>query len=131
MHEEIDRVLADHGGELTYESLSEMKYLTSCFDETLRKYSTLPILSRNCVKDYKIPGTDLIIEKGVEVHIPLFALHRDEQYYEEPHKFLPERFNEANSAGKNNVNRPYLPFGEGIINKNILLIYNETESNLA
>lgn len=60
-----------------------------------------------------------MIEKGVQIFIPAMPLHYDEAYYEEPHKFMPERFNEVNSAGKNIVNRPYLPFGEGIIN-----IYN-------
>ncbi|XP_031625071.1 cytochrome P450 6j1-like [Contarinia nasturtii] len=90
-----------------------MKYLESCIDETLRKYPVVPLLTRECVKDYKLPGTDKIIEKGTEILIPAFALQRDEKYYEEPDKFIPERFNEQNSIGKNLTNRPYLPFGEG------------------
>lgn len=65
------------------------------------------------MKDYKIPGTDNIIEKGVQVFIPVMPLHMDEKYYEEPEKFNPDRFNEINSAGKNIANRPYLPFGDG------------------
>lgn len=83
------------------------------FTETLRKYAVVPVLHRNCVKDYKITGTNKIIEKGVQIFIPAFPLQRDEQYYPEPEKFKPERFNEDNPAGKNLSNRPYLPFGEG------------------
>lgn len=83
------------------------------FTETLRKYAVVPVLHRNCVKDYKIAGTNKIIEKGVQIFIPAFPLQRDEQYYPEPEKFKPERFNEDNPAGKNLSNRPYLPFGEG------------------
>lgn len=32
VHEEIDRVLAQHDGELTYDSLSDLKYLECCID---------------------------------------------------------------------------------------------------
>lgn len=32
VHEEIDEVLANHNGKITYESASEMKYLESCID---------------------------------------------------------------------------------------------------
>lgn len=81
--------------------------------ETLRKYPIVPFLNRTCVRDYKINSTGQIIEKGVEVIIPVFAMHRDERYYPNPLKFDPERFNEVNSAGRNQVNRPYLPFGDG------------------
>ncbi|XP_031638904.1 probable cytochrome P450 6d5 [Contarinia nasturtii] len=113
VHEEIDRVLAQHGGKVTYDSVTEMKYLENCIDETLRKFIVAVMLTRTCVKTYKIPGTDKIIEKGVEVMLPIFSLHRDEKYYENPNKFDPDRFNEENSAGKNYLNRPYYPFGDG------------------
>lgn len=90
--------------------------LFNLYIETLRLYPTLPILSRTCVKDYKIPGTNKVIEKGVEVFIPAFSLQRDEKYYKNPKKFDPERFNEENSAGKNIVDRPYIPFGNDLRN---------------
>lgn len=83
------------------------------FVETLRKYPVLPNLGRQCVNEYKIPGTTQIIEKGAQVFIPVCALHYDERYYPEPNKFDPNRFNDDNSAGKNQINRPYYPFGDG------------------
>ncbi|XP_055296745.1 uncharacterized protein LOC129565659 [Sitodiplosis mosellana] len=113
VHEEIDIVLNQHNGQITYVSISDMKYLEACIDETLRKYPVVPLLQRECVKDYPIPGTDKVIEKGVEIFIPAFAIQHDQKYYENPEKFDPERFNEENSAGKNIVNRPYIPFGVG------------------
>lgn len=71
------------------------------------------MLNRTCVKEYEIPGTDKVIEKGVEVFIPVLGLQRDGKYYDEPDVFNPERLNEETAAGKNLVNRPYLPFGDG------------------
>lgn len=32
VHEEIDRVLAEHDGELTYDSINDLKYLECCID---------------------------------------------------------------------------------------------------
>lgn len=136
VHQEIDDVLKRHGGKITYESISEMKYLEACIDgelnslssscsfhwllfsviislshvnlETLRKYPVLPLLNRTCVKDYKIPGTDKIIEKGVEIFLPIYGLQNDATYYEQPEKFKPERFIDESVAKK-----PYYPFGDG------------------
>lgn len=88
------------------------------FTETLRKYA-VSMLTRTCMNDYKIPGTNKIIEKGVEVMIPIFSIHRDELYFERPHEFDPDRFNEENSVGKNHLNRPYYPFGKYFISCNI------------
>lgn len=81
--------------------------------ETLRKYPVLSVLTRGCVKDYQIPGTNITIEKGVELFIPALGLHRDEKYYDEPLKFDPDRFSDESSAGTNQVTRPYYPFGDG------------------
>lgn len=63
--------------------------------------------------DYEIPGTNILIEKGTEVYIPLLALQMDEQYYDNPCQFDPDRFNGVNFAGNDQINRPYMPFGDG------------------
>lgn len=81
--------------------------------EILRKYPPGSIIIRQCTKEYSIPGTDVTLEKGVGVFIPVYALHNDEKYFSEPEKFIPERFSEENSRGKTFAERPYLPFGDG------------------
>ena len=65
------------------------------------------------MKDYKIPGTDVTIEKETSVIIPTFALHKDEKFYPDPERFDPTRFYSENKAGKSIIDMPYLPFGDG------------------
>jgi cytochrome P450 family 6 len=74
-------------------------------------YPSLPNLIRVCTKPYTIPGTNVLIEKGTPVIIPIYAIHRDPLYYSDPDRFDPERFTDYNKE-----KRPpytYLPFGEG------------------
>lgn len=78
------------------------------FSETLRMYPPLSTLNRVCVKDYKIPETNVIIEKDTSVLVTLLGLHFDEKYFPEPFAFRPERFKEKFHAPFS-----YLPFGEG------------------
>lgn len=79
--------------------------------ETMRKYPPLPLLNRICVKDYKLPDSDLFVEKGTRLVVPVLGLHHDPDYFPEPATFNPDRFNEAN---KNRIPTcAYIPFGEG------------------
>lgn len=50
---------------------------------------------------------------GMDIAIPVFSIQRDSRFYPEPEKFMPERFDEENSNGKTQANRPYMPFGDG------------------
>lgn len=108
---EINSVLAKYGGNVTYEAINEMKYMQQVIDETLRMYPPVPILTRVCENDYKIPGENVILEKGTKVLISVYGIHYDEEYYPNPTKFDPERFGEENKKRRH----PYahLPFGEG------------------
>lgn len=68
-------------------------------------------MTRQCVKQYKIPDQDINIEKGIKVVIPILGIHHDEEYFPDPEKFDPDRFNEENS--KNRHPYAHIPFGEG------------------
>lgn len=81
------------------------------FSESLRKYPPAPIYLRKCTDNYKIPGTNVIIEKGLSVLIPAVALHRDPEYFPDPLTFDPERFNEKNKHKIKDFT--YIPFGDG------------------
>lgn len=48
---------------------------------------------------------------GDLLSIPVYGIHRDEQYYPNPDKFDPERFSDENKD--NIVPYTFLPFGAG------------------
>ncbi|CAH0722424.1 unnamed protein product, partial [Brenthis ino] len=111
LYNEINEAVKRAGRDvLDYNELLELKYLTACIHETLRKYPPVPYLERYCAKDYKL-NDDVTIESGVPVFINLLALQHSEKYYPEPMKWDPERF--KNVAEGNNVDYTFLPFGEG------------------
>lgn len=85
--------------------------ITSSFSETLRKYPPVLTLTRECEKDYHLPGTNLTIQRGILTLIPVYGIHHDEDYYPNPERFDPERFSEENK--KKIPPFAYMPFGEG------------------
>ncbi|XP_037292730.1 cytochrome P450 6B5 [Manduca sexta] len=110
VHEEVDSYMKRHGNKLDYSCVSELPYLLACIDETLRLYPVIGVLTREVVEDYTFP-TDLTVEKGMRVHVPVFSLHRDPEYFPDPEEYRPERFY---GEAKHNV-KPYtyMPFGDG------------------
>jgi len=61
--------------------------------------------------DYKVPGTDLVIPKGVLVSMPTYSIQRDEEYYPDPEKFDPERFSAEEKSKRHPMT--FQPFGHG------------------
>lgn len=66
---------------------------------------------RIAANDYKIPDTDLVIEKDTLTFIPVYSIHHAPSLYANPDKFDPERFTEENKQDRHPM--AYLPFGEG------------------
>lgn len=79
--------------------------------ETLRKHPVVDALLRTSNQPYDIPNTTLKIPQRTFVFIPVHALHHDPDYYPDPDRFDPERFNAENRAARHPF--VYLPFGEG------------------
>lgn len=130
---ELDEASENCGGKPTYDIIMNLKYLDMVlsgmpyifrflklhklqFLETLRKWPISIAADRICNKPYTIePITanekPLHLEKNVAIWIPIYSLHRDPQYYPDPDRFDPERFNDEN---KININPyTYMPFGVG------------------
>ncbi|KAK8766865.1 hypothetical protein V5799_006356 [Amblyomma americanum] len=68
-------------------------------------------IERTACDDYVLGDTGIKVKKGEMVVVPIYSLHHDPQYFPDPYKFDPERFNEENLA----TIQPYtyLPFGAG------------------
>ncbi|KAJ9594230.1 hypothetical protein L9F63_014390 [Diploptera punctata] len=115
LREEISQVLQKHNNQVTYEAIQEMKYMDMVVNETLRKYPVLGFLDRVCSRDYdlSIPtGKGVFtIKAGMSVYIPLQGIHNNPDYFPDPEKFDPERFNEENKLNRHNF--AHIPFGEG------------------
>ncbi|KAF2895106.1 hypothetical protein ILUMI_11068 [Ignelater luminosus] len=110
VRDEINVVLKKHNGKITYDSLADLKYTVQVLDESLRLFPPVTQLLRKCTEDYKIPGTDIVLQKGSQVFIPLLGIQTDPEYFPEPEKFDPERFSVEN---KNIRHFTHIPFGEG------------------
>ncbi|XP_045533801.1 cytochrome P450 6B2 isoform X1 [Papilio machaon] len=111
VQEEIDRVLAKYENKLCYDAINEMNYLRCAFKEGIRMFPSLGHLVRKCARKYTFPDMDLTIDEGVTIVIPVQAMHKDPQFFEDPEEFRPERFltDFTNPLTKH----IYLPFGEG------------------
>uniref|UniRef100_A0A182PZ92 Uncharacterized protein n=1 Tax=Anopheles epiroticus TaxID=199890 RepID=A0A182PZ92_9DIPT len=96
---------------ISYEAVHEMKYIEMCINESMRKYPPITTLTRRVEKDYRVPGTDHILQEGIMVAMPLYALHHDPEHFPNPEQFDPERF----TAEQETKRHPFvfLPFGEG------------------
>ncbi|KAJ6223145.1 hypothetical protein RDWZM_001690 [Blomia tropicalis] len=109
---ESDGTETDPSKLMTFESMSQLEYLNAVINETLRIYPPAPV-ERMASKDMLLKTEDgshrLNVKKDDVIHIPVYALHRDERYFPDPETFKPERF-----IGNPEYHKyAYLPFGTG------------------
>lgn len=79
--------------------------------ETLRKHPIISSLLRETNLDYKVPNTNVIIERGSTVLIPIHNIHHDPELYPNPELFDPSRFDPEEVKSRHPFS--YLPFGDG------------------
>jgi cytochrome P450 len=103
---ELDVVL--EGRTPTLEDVGSLVYCRQVLQETMRLYPPAWILGRQAVHPVQLGGQALA--QGAVVLMSQWVAHRQERWFAEPHKFLPERWNaEAESLPK----FAYFPFGGG------------------
>lgn len=111
LRKEIIEAIDKSGGKITYDMVMTLPYLDMVVSETLRKYPPLGFLDRITAADYKVPNSDLVLEKGTPVYISMIGMHYDPEYFPDPEKYDPTRFSDENKQTRPSFT--YFPFGEG------------------
>jgi len=94
LRQEIEDVIgADE--KITADHLKELKYMENVLNEAMRYYFTFG-LQRTCTKDYKVPGMDFTIEKGLIVNV----LPPGAECFSNPDTFDPDNFDPDNNPNK-------------------------------
>ncbi|KAM3230700.1 hypothetical protein ACQJBY_061092 [Aegilops geniculata] len=107
---EIRHVLA--GQARVHEAaLNGLHYLRAVIKETLRLHPPGPLVPRMCLQDSKIQGH--VVPQGAIVFTNVWAISRDPKYWNEPEKFMPERFEADGVADFRGTNFEFTPFGVG------------------
>ncbi len=96
-----------NGREVKAEDYPRLKFIHYVVQETLRLYPPLWSLGRIAVRDTMI--RDLHVRTGTDIWVPVREIHRDPQWFSDPHRFDPYRWNTATQRPKYS----YFPFGGG------------------
>ena len=93
-----------------YDLVHEIEYLECVMNESMRLCPPLHIFNRNCEETCEITP-ELTIPAGMEVTVPVYALHHDPEAWPDPEVYDPERF--RGPAKDTRHPFQFLPFGAG------------------
>ncbi|KAK5629094.1 hypothetical protein RRF57_004809 [Xylaria bambusicola] len=98
--------------------LSSCKYLRACIDEALRMSPPVGgTLWRELYSDELYNGPFIVdghmIPPGTQVGVSIYALHHDEQYFDDPFVFRPDRWLTEDQAILSRMNSAFSPFSIG------------------
>ncbi|KAM5551625.1 beta-amyrin 28-monooxygenase [Rosa sericea] len=96
----------DEGELLNWGDIQKMKYTWNVVCEVLRLQPPASGTFREAITDFVYEG--YLIPKGMKLHWNAFATHKNPEYFPDPHKFEPSRF-----EGQGPPPFSYVPFGGG------------------
>ncbi len=95
------------GRTATPADVPDLPLIRAIIDETLRLYPPAGFLSRTALEQDMLCGATVL--PGDTVSVPVYAVHRHHDLWEDPDSFRPERF----LTGQPPPRYTYLPFGDG------------------
>ncbi|KAK9150236.1 hypothetical protein Syun_008545 [Stephania yunnanensis] len=92
--------------------ISDLPYIQSIVQETLRLYPPVPLLlPHEVAQESKVDRYD--VPSGTIVVANVWAIQRDPKVWPEPDKFMPERFMQSILQGESKDGFKFVPFGIG------------------
>ncbi|XP_058822319.1 cytochrome P450 4c3-like [Topomyia yanbarensis] len=110
LYDEIITVVGRDHQELSLHILNDLRYMDLVIKESLRLFPPVPLIARLATENTQIEELD--VPKGTCVCVNIFEMHRDPEYFDEPERFNPDRFEAARDTGKGNP-FTYIPFSAG------------------
>lgn len=107
IREEIHRVLSDAPPDIR--SLHQLELTMRVVDEALRLYPSFWMFDRLARTDDVIQGFE--VPAGSMLSIYIYGVHRNPEFWEDPERFDPSRFEKQNR--KNRPSYAHIPFGGG------------------
>ena len=87
--------------------VENLPYIRQIIDETLRLYPPAGVISRTAQRNDTLCGRE--VRPGDTVMVPIYALGRHQQLWDQPDVFDPDRFKDRKAIDR----YAYLPFGDG------------------
>ena len=107
IYSEIRDVLGDRLP--TYEDLDSLIYIRNTVNESLRMFPPAWAVSRRVISDYDV--REYTIPAGADIYMSQYVVHYDKRFYDQPHVFNPDRWN--NIEEKEFPRYAFFPFGGG------------------
>ncbi|XP_072761637.1 cytochrome P450 4C1-like isoform X1 [Anoplolepis gracilipes] len=106
---EVDIVMQENGGKLTMKALQNLSYLERCLKEALRLYPSVFLIFRKAAEDVKLQS--YVIPAGTIIHLHIYGVHRDPNFWPNPEVFDPDRFLPERIQNRHPYS--YIPFSAG------------------
>jgi cytochrome P450 len=104
---EVAAVTGD--GSVTAQHVAALAYTTMVLKETMRLYPSAPLLGRRAVEEDEICGYR--IPAGADVVVAPWVVHRHPDFWDQPHRFDPQRFTPEREKARHRY--AWFPFGGG------------------
>ncbi len=106
---EVDRVLSGENQPPSIEQINSLVLIDQIIKEALRLYPPIHVGNRMTAEDLQLMGYK--VPQDTRVMYSIYLSHRQEEYWDQPEEFKPQRFDRGEDAQRTPFT--YVPFGGG------------------